>query len=83
MTMALSAPPPEDATWGRRLREAREGAGLTQVDLAGTVGRSQAAVAAWEADRQIPSDRIKLAIAKALRRRVHDLFPFPDNGEAA
>jgi len=50
---------------GRRIRDARVGAGLTQDELAGAVGLTRASIANVEAGRQVV-DALRLAlIAKA------------------
>jgi transcriptional regulator with XRE-family HTH domain len=54
-------------TWnGRRLRELREQAGLTQARLAERAGVTRDAVARWEAERREPGWSNVLALAAAL-----------------
>lgn len=50
-------------TGGDLVREARKRAGLTQRDLARTLGTTQAVIARWETERQSPSfERVVAAI---------------------
>lgn len=53
-------------SWGQRLRDRREAAGLTQAELAEAVGVGQAAVSRWEAGSTAPSVRLLPAIEAAL-----------------
>jgi transcriptional regulator with XRE-family HTH domain len=56
-----------DAAWfGGRLRELREGQGLTQDQLAGRVGVQRDAVARWERGAREPSWSNVLALCEAL-----------------
>jgi transcriptional regulator with XRE-family HTH domain len=56
-----------DAAWfGGRLRELREGKGLTQDQLAGRVGVQRDAVARWERGAREPSWSNVLALCEAL-----------------
>lgn len=63
--------------WGASIRERRELFGLSQTALGERCGVTQQAIAKFEAGTQIPLDRTKVAIAKALRSEVADLFPWP------
>ncbi|MEZ5817273.1 MAG: helix-turn-helix domain-containing protein [Hyphomicrobiaceae bacterium] len=53
-------------TLGRKLRELREAAGLSQGKLAALVGVSRNAVSQWEADQTQPSTRRLVSVAQAL-----------------
>lgn len=64
-----------------RLKAPRERAGLSQQALAGRVGISRQALNAIEGGKQAPSVTIALALAKALRCRVEDLFADDDGAE--
>lgn len=48
------------------IRSARHAAGLSQADLAGTLGVSKSAVSAWEAGREFPAATRLAAIDRAL-----------------
>lgn len=52
----------------------REALGLAQQALADLVGVSRQAIIAIEADKQVPSTSLSLALARALRCGVEDLF---------
>src|SRR5215510_670411 len=56
----------ESAWTGGRLRELREGKGLTQAQLAELVGVKRDAVARWEADVREPGWSNVVALAQAL-----------------
>lgn len=49
--------------FGERLKAAREGAGLTQVQLAGKVGVPQKQVSAWESGQHRPGTHERVAAA--------------------
>ena len=59
---------------GSRLREARTGAGLTQAELAELVSVSRKTINTVENSVFIPSTLLALKLAKALGKRVEDLF---------
>jgi Zn-dependent peptidase ImmA (M78 family)/transcriptional regulator with XRE-family HTH domain len=72
---------------GARIRELREGNGITQSELARRLGRTQAALSLWESGRRSPALEDLFAVAEALgvdaanllrgrsdRRSVHALF---------
>lgn len=63
--------------WGASIRARRELLGLSQKALADNSGLTQQAIAKFESGAQIPLDRTKVAIARALRSEVGDLFPWP------
>lgn len=54
------------STFGARLRELRESAGLTQAQLAETAGLSKAGIADLEQGRREPSWATAIALAVAL-----------------
>ena len=56
------------------LKERREVAGLSQLDLAERAGVSRQAVIQIEAGRQVPSTRLALQLARTLGCGVDDLF---------
>jgi molybdate-binding protein/DNA-binding XRE family transcriptional regulator len=60
------------------LRRARERAGLTQQELAERCGVTRQTIISLEAARYVPSTAVALAIARALRARVEDLFWLDD-----
>lgn len=55
---------------GSRIREARNAAGLTQVQLAECTGQAERTVQAWEANTRTPRMAGLLAIAAATGRDV-------------
>jgi putative transcriptional regulator len=57
------------------LQRARIACGLTQDELATELGISRQTVSSVENRRHVPSVRLALAIAVALRGTVEDLFP--------
>lgn len=59
---------------GSRLREARTEAGLTQAELAQLVSVSRKTINTVENGVFIPSTLLALKLARALRKRVEDLF---------
>lgn len=77
-----------------RLRALRESAGLKQKDLAGISGISQATISRIERDSPAPSAAVAIALARALKLSVEEIFgpelseetpsaPHDDTGEAA
>jgi len=60
-------------TLGERIREARSTAGLSQEQLAESVGVSRQAVTKWEMDQSAPSTRNLLKIAESLAITVDQL----------
>src|SRR5262245_6251394 len=67
----------QSAWIGGRLRELREGKGLTQPQLAELVGVKRDAVARWEADVREPGWSNVVALAKALGVRCEDFLQAP------
>jgi Zn-dependent peptidase ImmA (M78 family)/DNA-binding XRE family transcriptional regulator len=61
----------------QRIREAREGAGLTQSELARRMGRTQTAVSYWESGKRLPGMDDLIDLAVALSRDVLYFLP-PD-----
>lgn len=59
------------------LRQAREGSGMTQADLATRAGMSRQMVGAIEAGRHLPRVDAALSLARALGVEVGTLFPSP------
>ena len=57
------------ATLGQRIREARERANLTQMDIARHLGQSRAMVAQWESDTTSPSISKLEEVAKFLESK--------------
>ena len=60
---------------GAKIREAREGARLTQADLSGRVGLSRSSIANIEAGRQAVYLHQMVDIAFALGRSISKLVP--------
>src|SRR5665811_145493 len=59
------------------LRQARQGSGMTQADLAARAGMSRQMVGAIEAGRHLPRVDAALSLARALGVEVDALFPSP------
>jgi len=69
-----------DPILGNRLREARTAAGLTQAELAERIGVSRKTINTIENRVFTPSTLVALLVARALARRVEDLFFIEDSG---
>jgi len=63
-----------DRRLGNRLKEARTKQGFTQTDLAELVGVSRKTINTVENSVFVPSTILALALAKALRTTVEQLF---------
>ena len=63
---------------GNRLRELREGKGLTQAQLADLIGVSRKTVNTVENGVFVPSTVVALKLARALGCRVEELFFLAD-----
>ena len=70
-------PPPRPLNALQRARIAR---GLTQDELAAELRVSRQTVSSIENRRRLPTVRLALAIAIALRGTVEELFPFDELG---
>jgi transcriptional regulator with XRE-family HTH domain len=68
--------------WGRRLREARLSAGLTQLELARRAGANQNTISRVEVGEHRPGDNTKFALAAALGTTVEALFPYRDPNDS-
>jgi transcriptional regulator with XRE-family HTH domain len=64
--------------WGRRIRQERQVAGLTQEQLAARVDVRQSTVSKWELGDLAPGDEEKMRLAEALGRPLDTLFAWPD-----
>jgi transcriptional regulator with XRE-family HTH domain len=72
------------AEWfGHRLRELREGAGLSRADLAEKAGISERAIVQWERGEREPSWSMVLALAAALEVDVNTFAQPPTTQETA
>jgi len=66
----------DTAVWvGRRIKEAREAAGLTQTDLASALAVTQTAVSYWEAGKRVPGLDDIVKLTRALHRDPGYFFP--------
>lgn len=63
---------------GRRIHDARRGAGLTQGELAAELGKNQANVSQWESGKRVPGFEDLFAIARRLGVELSDLLPSSD-----
>lgn len=64
--------------WGRLLLARRTALGLSQAQVADIAGIAQQSVGRFESGDQIPLDRTKLALARALGTTPGALFPWPE-----
>jgi len=64
-----------------RLREKRQGSGLSQKQLAAMAGITRQAVCAVETNQYSPATSVALQLARALHCRVEDLFSLRSGGE--
>lgn len=65
---------PEGRPWTNRLRAARADACMTLAQLAAASGLSPDAVESYDAGRRTPSVTAGVALARALKKTVEDLF---------
>jgi transcriptional regulator with XRE-family HTH domain len=70
MARPLASSPEDSSTLGQRLRRIRVRRELRQEDLATLVGKPQASISAYEADRQSPSFETLRGLAGALHTSV-------------
>ena len=63
-----------------KVKELREAAGLTQVELAQKMGVAQNSISTWETETALPKTSMLFKLAKALGVTVGDLF---ENEEAS
>ncbi len=63
------------------IRPLREGAGLTQADLAGRIGVTRQTLIAIEQGRYSPTLELAFQIARVLGVRLDDVFHYPDSTE--
>lgn len=63
------------------IRPLREGAGLTQADLAGRIGVTRQTLIAIEQGRYSPTLELAFQIARVLGVRLDDVFQYPDSTE--
>lgn len=68
--------------WGQNIRKARIAAGLTQVQLAGILGTTQQAIAAWENGLTTPKDDNRFALADATGTPYLEMFKDPRDDES-
>jgi transcriptional regulator with XRE-family HTH domain len=59
-----------------RIAFMREVRGLTQAQLAHLLGVSESTIARWEMDVHMPAESMVGKLARALRCRPRDLFPW-------
>ena len=60
-----------------RIKELREAAGLSQVQLADSMGVAQSAVSSWETEVFLPRTRQLPLLAQVLGCEYNDLFAEP------
>ena len=67
-------------TTGRKIKQIREGKGLTQQEVAVKVGvESDSQIRKWERGIRFPEPRNLVRLARALEVRVMELFDFTDS----
>ncbi len=64
--------------WGERVRNARKAANLTQQDLSEMVACHPTTISDIEVGRTLPSDPLKVRLARALDVDPAELFPLSD-----
>lgn len=69
------------ATWGARIRSARQAAGLSQQTFAAALGVHQANVSRWERGIASPADHRRQQIATLLGVTAASLFSYDINGD--
>lgn len=72
-------------SFGKRLREARIAAEMTQEQLGFELGVTKSSVSAWENDRETPSFRVLSDLRSTLKRSLDELIcgTEPPTGHAA
>jgi Zn-dependent peptidase ImmA (M78 family)/transcriptional regulator with XRE-family HTH domain len=76
--VAVNLPPSKSDTsaWiARRIREAREEAGLTQAELATRLDRTQTSVSYWESGKRVPGIDDLVEVSVAVGKGVHYFLP--------
>ena len=70
------SPVSETTTWvARRIRESREGLGISQAELAERLNRTQTSVSLWESGKRTAGLDDLIGIADALGVELHSLLP--------
>ena len=69
-------------TFHTRLRQIRQDKGLTQEALATSVGVTRQTIIAIEKEKFVPSAKLALQLAAALKGRFDDLFWLDKTGKA-
>ena len=69
--------------WAERVRTRRQELGLTQFQVATAAGLQQATVSQIERGEHAGSDETRIALARALKTEVADLFAYPSITEHA
>lgn len=62
-----------------KVRQIRQQQNLTQIDLAEKVGVSRQSIIAIESGKYVPTTLLALKIAKALGKKVEDVFILEKN----
>jgi Zn-dependent peptidase ImmA (M78 family)/DNA-binding XRE family transcriptional regulator len=79
--VAVNLPPSKSDTsaWiARRIREAREEAGLTQAELATRLDRTQTSVSYWESGKRVPGIDDLVEVSVAVGKGVHYFLPLEE-----
>ena len=67
--------------WGLKIVELRGDRDISQVDLAAAAGTTQQTISRVERGEQVPSDGMRIRLAKALDVYVTELFRYDEEGE--
>jgi transcriptional regulator with XRE-family HTH domain len=65
-------------TWGANVREERTKQGLTLMELCRRADLDPGNLSRFERGLQGSTDEFRMAIARALRMPMDELFPYPD-----
>lgn len=69
--------------WGDNLRQARERAGLSQIDLARSMGVNPSAICRAEQGKATLADENRVRAAAVLDVRVEDIWDYPATAVAS
>ena len=67
--------------WGLKIAELRSDQNISQVDLAAAAGTTQQTISRIERGEQVPSDGMRVRLARALDVYVTELFRYDDHEE--
>lgn len=82
MSDTTTTPTPLHSRWGQKIEALRRELNLTQDDLAEKTPTSQQTISRIELGRQVPSDGLRVKIARALGVKVADIFTYEEDDHA-